>query len=260
MSGLHAMYSLGALMGAILGAVLIRSGLAPQEHFAGLLVLSLLLVFLFSQHLPVDRQATLGTDEERAPIGQRWSLPLVMLGVLATCAAIPEGAVVDWVGVYLKETVKSPAGVEALGFAGFSLAMLVGRLFGDRLSELWGPVRVAQLGSAVATAGLLLALGLPYVASVLGGFALMGLGISVLAPLAFSAVGRVAPHNTSSAMAVVTAFFYLGYLAGPPLIGVLAHLSSLRAALLVLLLTMSMAALLSPILLGSRKSDVVARV
>lgn len=250
MSGLHAMYSLGALAGAVLGALLIKVGWTPAEHLTGVLALSLFVGFALVRDLPSSKGTVTGAEEGVGPAAPAWTLPLLALGILAACAAIPEGAVADWAGVYLKEAVSSPDGVEALGFAGFSLTMLVGRLFGDRLSELWGPVRVGQLSSVVAAAGLVLALGVPHVVPVICGFALMGLGISVLAPLAFSAVGRVAPDNTSSAVAVVTAFFYLGYLAGPPVIGALAHLSSLRAALLVLLVTVLMAALLSPTLRG----------
>jgi MFS family permease len=259
MSGLHAMYSLGALVGAVLGGLLVRFGATPSEHFTLLLLMSCLVVLALVRSLPSNGGAASAVEEGAGLGGRTWSLPLVTLGILAACAAIPEGAVADWVGVYLAETVQSPKGAEALGFAGFSLMMLIGRLFGDRLSEIWGPVRVAQLGSALAAIGLALALGLPDVVTVIGGFALMGLGISVLAPLAFSAVGRVAPDNTSSAVAVVTAFFYLGYLAGPPVIGALAHLSSLRAALLVLLLAVFIAALLSPALRGSSRSGLSSR-
>lgn len=252
MSGLHAMYSLGALAGALFGGALIWAGLSMAAHLAILIVVSVASVFVFAPKLPQDADAPpeieAETKGEPSQNGRVWSLPLVALGLLAACAAVPEGAVADWVGVYLRETVLAPAGVEALGFAGFSLLMLIGRLFGDRLSELWGPVRLAQVGSGVAVVGLTLALGIPAVAPVVCGFALMGLGISVLAPSAFSAVGRIAPNNTASAIAGVTAFFYIGYLSGPPVIGVLAHLGSLRQAGSLLILTCLAAALLSSIL------------
>ena len=257
MSGLHAMYSLGALIGAIAGGALIWAGLSPPAHMAILFVLSLAATFVFAPQLPQETEAPSESGAETAPVGRTWSLPLVALGLLAACAAIPEGAVADWVGIYLRETALAPAGGEAMGFAGFSLMMLIGRLLGDRLSEVWGPVRLAQIGSGLAIVGLGLALGLPSPVPVVAGFALMGLGISVLAPLAFSAVGRIAPHNTGAAIAGVTAFFYIGYLAGPPVIGVLAHLGSLRAALGVLVFTAVLAACLSPVLrerpLGQRE-------
>jgi MFS family permease len=242
------MYSLGALIGAVAGGALIWTGLSPTAHVAILLVLSLAATFVFAPRLPQETEALSDSEAEAASVSRTWRLPLVALGLLAACAAIPEGAVADWVGIYLRETVLAPHGGEALGFAGFSLMMLIGRLFGDRLSELWGPVRLGQLGSSLAVVGLALALGLPSVVPVVGGFALMGLGISVLAPLAFSAVGRIAPHNTGGAIAGVTAFFYIGYLAGPPVIGVLAHFGSLRAALGLLVLTAVLAACLSPVL------------
>jgi MFS family permease len=137
----------------------------------------------------------------------------------------------DWAGVYLKETVLSPTGVEALGFGAFSLTMLVGRLCGDRLCGRWGPVALGRAGALTAALGGLVVVGLPQVAPVLVGFALMGLGLSVLAPLAFSAIGRAAPRDPKPAIALVTALFYFGYVVSPPLIGMLAEWETLRVAL-----------------------------
>ncbi len=256
MSGLHAMYSLGALAGALSGAALIWSGAGPVPHFAGLLVAAVLLALGFASGLPLDARDPEELKHEDTLTDRIWSWPLVALGVFAACAAVAEGTVTDWAGVYLKETLLAPDGVEALGYAGFSVAMLLGRIFGDRLSERWGAVRVGRAGALIATTGTLLALSVPSIGLALVGFALMGLGLSVLAPLAFSAVGRVAPVGTARAMAAVTAFFYIGYLVGPPLIGGLAQLSSLRMALSVLLIASLGAGLLSAILRdapGSRR-------
>jgi MFS family permease len=247
MSGLHAMYSLGALAGAVGGGGLIWARMGAAAHLAALLVLAAGATYVFAARLPGESVAPEPGSSEAAPGRGAWSLPLVALGLLAACAAIPEGAVTDWAGLYLRETVLAPEGAEALGFAGFALTMLVGRLFGDRLSEAWGPARLGQAGSVLAVVGLALALGMPTLVAAVLGFALLGLGLSVLAPLAFSAVGRVA-QDTAPAVAKVTAFFYIGYLAGPPVIGFLAHHSSLRAALAHLVLTSAVAIVLSGVL------------
>lgn len=231
MSGLHAMYSAGGLLGALVGGALIWAGATPAQHFALLLPAALALVFWLAPALPMEARCEADPADAVGARGRRWPWPVALLGLFAACAAFGEGATGDWAGIYLKETVLSPAGVEALGFAAFSLTMLGGRLCGDRLSERFGPVALGRAAALTAALGGLLVIGLPQVAPVLAGFALMGLGLSVLAPLAFSAIGRVAPQDPKPAIALVTALFYFGYVVSPPLIGVIAEISTLRIAL-----------------------------
>jgi fucose permease len=137
----------------------------------------------------------------------------------------------DWSAVYLHDALGSSPPVAAAGFAAFSLAMAAGRFTGDRLVFRCGPARVLRVSSTIAALGLTLALlaGDP-MAGVIG-CGMVGLGISNVIPILFSAAGRTPGLPTGTALAAVATTGYLGFLAGPPLIGIVAELVGLRVAL-----------------------------
>ncbi|MFC5849104.1 MFS transporter [Deinococcus petrolearius] len=245
MSGLHGTFSLGALAGALVGGALIAQGVTPTLHFAGVAGLTVLTAALLFGRLPAERGEAeqVVREEPRGRLPLTW--PLFALAFLGFCAAVGEGSVLDWSGVYLRDVTGSAAASAALGLAGFSLAMTLGRLSGNHLTARFGAARLGRLGALLAALGLGVALAVPVVGVAIAGFTLMGLGLSILAPLAFSAVGRVAPGHVAAALALVAAVFHAGFLAGPLLIGALAHVSSLRLALLAVLLLALVAAALA---------------
>ena len=137
----------------------------------------------------------------------------------------------DWSAVYLRNVLGTGAGLAAAGFAAFSLMMALGRLSGDRLVGWLGPVATVRLGAAVAGVGLGLSLlfGNPLAAIV--GFGCVGLGLANLVPVLFSAAGRTPGVAPGTGIAAVATLGYLGWLAGPPVIGLLAELITLAGAL-----------------------------
>jgi fucose permease len=153
------------------------------------------------------------------------------LGILALLGLMAEGAMADWSAVYLHDTLGSSPSVAAVGFAAFSLAMAAGRFTGDALVGRLGPRRVLRGSSAVAAVGLGAALlvGQPAVGVV--GCALVGLGIANIIPVLFSAAARVPGVPPGQALAAVATTGYLGFLAGPPLIGVVAEAAGLAVGL-----------------------------
>jgi MFS family permease len=262
LSGLHAMYSLGALVGAVGGAALIAMGLGSAEHFVLLAPVALFLGLLVARDLPSERTAAGPRDAGRDGLAfaLRWPIAALgliaaaaALGLIAAAAAIAEGGVADWSGVFLRESLDIAVGGEALGFAALSLAMLIGRLSGDGLAQRFGPVAVGRGGTLLGAAGALAVCAARTPATAIFGFGILGLGLSVLAPMAFSAVGRVAPDDTGRAVAAVTAYFYVGFLVSPPLIGALAEAGTLRAALLAFVACGLAAAVLAPVLSGDRQ-------
>lgn len=156
---------------------------------------------------------------------------LLGLGVISFCVLLGEGAMADWSAVYLDNTLSTGPGFAAAGYAAFSLAMALGRLFGDGLTERFGPTGLVRFCGALAAGGLgiALAVGNPYLA--LAGFACAGAGFSVVFPLALSATGKTEDVATGPALAAVSTAAYTGFLVGPPTIGFLAELTSLGAAL-----------------------------
>jgi MFS family permease len=130
-----------------------------------------------------------------------------------------------------RRSLGASAAVAALAYAGFSSTMAAGRLAGDRLSVRWGPVALGRRGGLLATAavGIALASGLPAVA--LGAWVALGAGLAVIIPLVFRAAATGA--DAGPALAGVTTTGYLGFLAGPPIIGGVAAATSVPAALLL---------------------------
>ena len=228
MSSFHAAFSFGALAGSVLGGGVAYLGVDVLPHFLIVFVLATLAaVPAYRALLPSDADAA----EGGTPAFARPTRALLGLGVISFCVLLGEGAMSDWSAVYLDDTLRTGPGFAAAGYAAFSLAMALGRLFGDRLTERFGPTRLVRLCGAIAALGLgaALAVGDPVFALV--GFACAGAGFSVVFPLALSAAGRTGDVATGPALAAVSTAAYTGFLVGPPTIGFLAELAGLGAAL-----------------------------
>ena len=161
---------------------------------------------------------------------------LAALGVLSICGAIVEDAGASWSALYLRTELAVGAATAGLGFVALSVAMTVGRLTGDRVVDRFGRRRVARAGGALAAAGMGLALALPSVPATLAGFALAGLGVATLIPAVYQAADELPglPHGVG--LAVINWLLRIGFLVSPPLIGALADATSLRVALLSVVL------------------------
>ncbi|AWK87917.1 MFS transporter [Azospirillum thermophilum] len=226
MSSLHGMWSLGGLVGAGLGGLLLQ--VLPPAAQAGLIAGLLLVLFLAlqSRFLPSAADAT-------GPSGSGLALPdrgTLLLGALTFLSFMSEGAVLDWSAIYLRDSLAAAAGLAGLGFAVFSGAMATGRFCGDWLRHHLGGVTLVRIGSVLAAAGLALTLlgGGPVTAII--GFGLTGLGLSNVVPVLFSAAGAAEDGSASRAIAAVATLGYAGVLAGPALFGFVAEASSVGTA------------------------------
>ena len=229
MSSFHASWSIGTLTGAILGAGIAWLSLDSFLHFILAAILFFILLALVARFLlPTEGQKEEGASLFRLPPRIVWPL-----GVIAFCAAIGEGAMLDWSGVYLGQTIHTTAAVATLGFVAFSLTMTIGRLLGDWLATRFNPTLVVRFGSLLAFAGILVAVITTEWIVVLLGFAAAGLGLANVIPLSFSAAGKLPNLPAGVGIAGVAAIGYAGFLAGPPLIGLIAEGTSLRVALLL---------------------------
>lgn len=237
LNSLHGFFSLGGLAGAGLGGAVAFFGVSVFVHFLAVAAVSLLVMLLLRTQLIID------APQAAVSPGRVFALParaLWGLGLVGFCAAVGEGAIGDWSALYLSESLGTDAGTAALGYAAFSLLMLVGRFQGDRLVQAFGSAALVRAGATVAASGLAigLAVGTP-VAAVLG-FAAVGLGLSVVVPLVYGAAGSHPTIPRGTAVAAVATIGYSGFLLGPPLLGWLAEASSLRLALGVVVLLCSL--------------------
>lgn len=224
MSSFHALFSLGGLIGAALGGAAAAVGLGPTTFF-GLTTLggSLLLGWAIRPLLVTPPP----------PPGPLFVWPrgvLLGLGLIVFCTGLGEGAVGDWSAVFMRQEIGTSEAVAALAFSAFSVAMVVGRLGGDWLNGHFGPVGLGRVGGLLAAAGFGVALFSSRPETAMLGFVLVGLGYCTLFPLAFSAAGNTPGVTPGIALASVATLGYLGFLAGPPLIGLVAHATSLRVS------------------------------
>ena len=242
LSGMHAMHSLGGVLGAGGGALAARLEADPLVHFlaaAGVAGVACLAVspLLLPSHTDAEGHAE---DSPGGMLGvaagvlgwfRGWSLPLMVLGALAFCFTLAEGTALDWSAVYVSDSLGASAALGATGLGVFLGAVTLGRLVGDRLVSRFGAARVFSVGAVVAGAGFGASLTVSTPFAGLAGLGLLGAGIANALPLAISAGGNAPGEAPATAAARVSTLAYLGSFVGPALIGGLATLWSLPMAL-----------------------------
>jgi Major Facilitator Superfamily len=229
LSSFHAAFSVGGLVGAGLGALAARFSMTPRAHLGALALLLTVVGLVVGRRLlpPV------AADTARTRMLVRPPRALLVLGAAAFCTLLAEGSAADWSAPYLSQAVRAPAAVAGLGYAAFSLAMATSRTLGDRLHSRFGPVTLARAGGVVSASGLSAALIAGSEPVALVGFAAMGAGLGVVVPLLFRAAASAPGVSASVGVAAVSTIGWLGFLAGPPAIGVAAGAIGLRGALAI---------------------------
>lgn len=230
MSGFHGMFSLGGMCGAGLGSLAPSLGLTAQGHLLLATGLSLVAIQLACRAmLPLPEQHEAG---EKHPLSLPRG-PLLLLGVLASMGLIAEGAMYDWSVLFMKQERASAPSTAALAYASFSGAMAAGRFGGDWVRARVAAPTLMRVSGVLAAVGMAVALAVPSPVVALVGFAGVGLGLSNVVPVLFSAAGQVPGVSPAHGIAAVSGVGYLGMMAGPPLIGLIAEHSSLTTGLLV---------------------------
>ncbi|GAA2156450.1 MFS transporter [Kitasatospora kazusensis] len=223
MSGLHGMWSVGGLIASGFGV------LAAHQQFDPRLQLAVTAVLLAALTQPVCGGLL---DTRAEPGGQappRFALPprsALAIGLVGFCAVFAEGAGMDWGGVYLRDVTGASAGTAAACYTAFAATMALARLGGDLVIRRFGPVATIRAGGVVATLGglLVVAADTPYLA--VPGFALIGVGVAPVVPLAFAAAGRTG-SDPGRAIAGVATVTYTSGLIAPAVIGAIAQAESL---------------------------------
>jgi MFS family permease len=227
MSSCHAWWSVGALIGAATGGVLIgRFG--PLGHSLAVFAVALGLVAAAAGAVLADRPAPAGTSagkrERSLP-----SLLALLVGMMALFSMIPEGAILDWSALYLRQELGASVEAAGFAFAAFSATMALMRFSGDLIRDRLGAVLTLRLSTLFAGAGLLVSAFAPSVPVAAAGFALAGLGIANMVPIAFSAAGNLPGLAAGVGISAVSFMGYSGLLFAPSLIGFIAEHTGLGA-------------------------------
>ncbi|CAI8936511.1 MFS transporter [Pseudomonas sp. IT-P176] len=224
MSGFHGMFSLGGIVGAAGVSALLGLGISPLGAMAVVILMLLAALFKAAPHL-----LTYGSEST----GPAFAVPhgiVLFIGGMCFIVFLAEGAALDWSAVFLAQERGIDTAYAGLGYAAFALTMTIGRLTGDRIVRRLGATRVIVFGGLTAAAGLFLATFAPSWEAALVGYALLGVGCSNIVPVLYTAVGKQTVMPESIAVPAITTLGYAGILAGPAVIGFVAHASSLSFA------------------------------
>jgi fucose permease len=234
MSSFHAVFSGGMALGAGCGVWMSHAQIALWQHFGMVAALGLFLAILVSSHfVPVQVVKTATHDQPLFLLPSKAILPL---GIIAFCCMTGEGAMADWSAVYMKQILEQSDSFAGFALASFNAAMLIGRSIGDALTRFFGKKRLLLLDSAASALGLIMVLAIPNEWSALVGFFIIGLGLSTIVPIVYSAAGNTPGVKPSTGIAMATSVGYAGFFVGPPVIGFLAEAFDLRIGMLFTLL------------------------
>nr|WP_202886493.1 MFS transporter [Kribbella sandramycini] len=232
MASFHAVWSIGGAIAALIGAATLRADVPTQGTLsaAGVLCIVIALAagrFLLEADEPAAEQEA---PEERAkpPAKLVWAL-----GGLAFGLMLSEGVANDWAALHFRDVLGTSVSTAAYAYGAFAVAMTVGRFLTDRVAAVVGPAAIVRYGAALAAVGLTVVIVVPWVPVALVGWALFGLGLAGGVPQLFTAAGNLDPRAAGALMARVVGLGYVGLLAGPALIGGLAHWMPLNLAFIL---------------------------
>lgn len=236
MSVFHAMFSIGGFSGGILGGLASQLDLSYSVQTVIIcLVISFAALYVRNHWLPGS------ADIHELEVGKKIHRPALiwLFGIFGLCSTIGEGAAGDWGGVLTRETFGASPFVSAIPYVAFSATMILGRFSGDYLATRFGAARVLAAGGLIASSGMTIGLLLNSTLGAILGWFWLGIGLSVAIPLLFSAAGSLANKRfagqipPAQAVAMVSGISYFGFIVGPPFIGFVSDLSSLRSAMFI---------------------------
>ena len=237
MSVFHGMFSVGTLFGGILGGLFSQWKVTPLQQASALAIIIFIIAYAIKPlFLPAD------ADKHDFSSGPRARHPFIfwILGFFGLFAAISEGAAGDWGGVLARDAFGATPFISTLPYIVFCTAMIIGRFSGDYLAHRFGASLVIAAGGIISGTGLTVGLIVGGIPAIMVSWFLLGIGLSVVIPLMFSAAGTLASKKyagviaPSEAVAKVSGVSYFGFVIGPPLIGFIADIVELRWTLLLI--------------------------
>ncbi|PRY87566.1 MFS transporter [Mongoliibacter ruber] len=226
LASLHGLWSLAGFTGAGIGAMMIYFDLLPRFHFLIISCITLLIILLTHSFLVQDKRSGGGS-------GMVFKMPeglLLRIGGIAFLGMLSEGCMFDWSGVYFKKVVEIEARFVALGYVAFMGAMAGGRFVIDKLINRFGRILIIRLSGFFIFSGLMISVIFPYPLPATLGFLVVGLGVAAIVPTSYSIAGRSKDYPPSVALAIISTISFFGFLIGPPMIGFIAELLSLKVS------------------------------
>jgi MFS family permease len=260
LNSFHAIWSIGAVLGALMGGAAAGLGIPVPVHLAtSAAIFTAVNVigyrFLLPGPEPKEPAAPAerpGTTKSRVGSAVRWTTwaTLIALGLIAVSGSIVEDAGASWAAVYLSGSLGAGVTVAALGFVALAGMQFVGRIFGDRLVDRFGQRAVARAGGAITAIGMGLALAFPSIPGTIIGLGAAGLGIATLVPAAMHEADQLPGFRAGTGLSLLSWMMRLGFLLSPPIVGLIADATSLRVGLLLVPISGLLVVVLSQVLSG----------
>lgn len=230
MSALHGMYGVGVFLGSIAGSLFAGLDVPVAVHLPLTTVLAIAALLAIRAALADRPTASSSAGEPLLafPRGPLWPLAFIVVA-----SFLAEGAAADWSAVYVRTVLDAPPGIAALALVGFSLGLTLTRFVADPLGERFGELTLLRGGSALAGIGMTIGLLQSTTTIAILGFVALGAGLAAVVPIAFRRASNTAGIPPGTGVAAVATVGYTGFLAGPPLIGLLAEAIGLRPALFI---------------------------
>lgn len=233
MTSFHAFFSVGMMLGALCGSLFAELNTTLFIHFLTIAGASVPIVFIARYYLIHDKPLVKDDD---TPAFRLPNAAMVSVGIIAFCCMLGEGAMADWSTNYMENIALASESLAPLGLSAFALAMTIGRILGDGARVKFGDRSLVIVCGLIAFAGLSLAIVFVHPWAVITGFFIVGIGLSVIVPIAYSIAGNTKDLPPGVGLAMVTTVGYSGFLFGPPIIGFLADIFTLRYALVLVLI------------------------
>jgi len=220
----HGLWSTGGLLGVVFSTIMVKYNVSLHTHLTLIAIfIAIFSLMVFSYTLKNDKS----TFGNKLIFGKPDPF-IFYLGLLVFFAAICEGGMFDWSGVYFKEVINEP--IFTYGYLLFMAAMAFSRFYSDRLMDAIGLKKTYIFSSLLIAVGILLAITFPYFYPALIGFCLVGLGTAAIFPMTFMLAGTSKKYSPGMAISIISTYATVGMLIGPPLVGYVAHAFSLKNA------------------------------
>lgn len=248
MARFHGLWSLAGFIGGLISTWMVSQHLNPLQHFCIIFAFCFITLLIMRPFMlprdPHARQATTTTGKKK--IFTKPDKYVFLLGLIAFGSMASEGTMFDWSGVYFESVINPGPDLVRLGYISFMCTMALGRFTADRLIIRFGVIPILQVSGVTIAAGLLLSVLYPHIIVSSLGFALVGFGTSSIIPMCYSLAGKSKAMIPSVAIATVSSIGFLGFLIGPPIIGFVAHASSLRWSFALIAVIGFMTTLIAP--------------
>ena len=231
MTSFHAFFSIGMALGALCASFFSKLNTDLFTHLMIITVLNLVTITIARKYFLYDKPET----KSEGPAFRIPSAALVGVGIIALCSMLGEGAMADWSTNYMENFAHASLALAPVGLAGFAFAMTIGRLVGDSARLKYGDRKLIVVCGLIASGGLGLAIAFPFPATVILGFFIVGIGLATIVPIAYSIAGNAKGLPSGVGIAMVTTVGYSGFFFGPPVMGFLADLVTLRFAFILVL-------------------------